>query len=235
MDRAFSEHSEIVERELRAYIEDWGKLSMKTDDKISRTCFLAKYGGLSLYDIDTEKRYSIDEKEMNFVKGEGYALIGNPDFPDGSSTDHEYFCTHEDLFDRILATEQDSDITLNLIHRETSLPCISVKRSSQRLEKCSMSEMVTPRHHIQRKRRKKMNDYSHKSIDDFELVLVTPSPKVTNQEKKCVSNSFDASFQYQCIETNSKIILTHSLRRWDEIKSNAHPSTSALSVVCQKW
>ena len=92
---------------------------------------------------------------MHFVKGEGYALIGNPDFPDGSSTDHEYFCIHEDLFDRILATEQDSDITLNLIHRKTSLTSINVKISSQKSDKCSMSEMVTPCHQIQRKRRKK--------------------------------------------------------------------------------
>ena len=139
---------------------------MKKDDQKYLTCFLAKYGGLSLYDIDTEKRYSIDEKEMHFVKGEGYALIGNPDFPDGSSTDHEYFFIHEDLFDRILETEQDSDITLNMIHTETSLQSINVKRSSQKSEKCSMPEMVTPRHQIQRKGRKKMNDYSQKSIDD---------------------------------------------------------------------
>ena len=101
---------------------------MKKDDQKYRTRFLAKYGGLYLYDIDTEKRYSIDEKEMHFVKGEGYALIGNPDFPDGSSTDHEYFCINEYLFDRILETEQDSDITLNLIHIKTSLPSINVKR-----------------------------------------------------------------------------------------------------------
>ena len=92
-----------------------------------------------------------------------------------------------------------------------------------------MSEMVTPCHQIQRKRRKKLNDYSQKSIDDFELVLVTPSPKLTDQEKRCVRNSFDASSQYQCIETNSKIILTHVLRRWDENRSNAHPSTSSLT------
>ena len=88
--------------------------------------------------------------------------------------------------------------------------------------------MVTPRHHIQRKRRKKMNDYSQKSIDYFKLLLVKPSSKVTNQEKKCLRNSFDASSQYQCIETNSKRILTHVLRRWDDIKSNAHPSTSVM-------
>ena len=54
-----------------------------------------------------------------------------------------------------------------------------------------MSEMVTPRHQIQSKRRKKMNDYSQKSIDDFELVLVTSSPKVTDQEKKFVRTIFD--------------------------------------------
>ena len=98
---------------------------MKKDDQRYRTCFLAKYERLSLYDIDTEKRYSIDYKEINFVKGDGYALIGNPDFPDGSSTYHEYFCIHEYLFDRILATDQDSDISLNLIHKETSLPSMS--------------------------------------------------------------------------------------------------------------
>ena len=126
---------------------------MKKDYQRYRARFLDKYEGLSLYDIDTEKRYSNDEKEMLFLKGEGYALIGNPYFPDGSSTDHEYFRIHEDLFDRILATDQDSDISLNLIHRETSLPYINVKRSSQISEKCSMSEMVTPSHQIQRKRR----------------------------------------------------------------------------------
>ena len=69
MDRVFSEHSEPVKRELRAYIEDWENLSMNKDDQRYCTCFLAKYGGLSLYDIDTEKRYSIDKKEMHFVKG----------------------------------------------------------------------------------------------------------------------------------------------------------------------
>ena len=94
---------------------------MKKYDQRSRTRFLAKYGGIFLYDIDTEKRYSIDYKEIHFVKGDGYSLINNPDHPYGSSTDHEYFCIHDDLFDRTLETDQDSDNTLNVIHRETSL------------------------------------------------------------------------------------------------------------------
>ena len=59
---------------------------------------------------------------------------------------------------------------------------------------------------------------------------MTPYPKVTVEEKENVRNSFDASSQYQCIETNTKRILTHVLRRWDENKYNAHPSTSALNT-----
>ena len=156
-------------------------------------------------------------------------MIGNPDHPDGSSTDHEYFCIHDNLFDRILETDQDSDITLNVIHKETSLSSINVKRSNSRSEKYSMSEMVTPRHQLQRKRRKKIHDYSQKSINDFELVLVKPSPKLTDQEKKDVRNCFNASSQDKCIENKTNRILTHVLRRWDKNKSNAHPSTCALT------
>ena len=121
MERVFSEHSEPVKREPRAYIEDWETFPINKDDQISRTRFLARYGGLYFYNIDMEKRYSIDDKGIIFVKGDGYALIGNPDHPDGSSTDHKHFFIRDDLFDRILETEQDSDITLNVIHKETSL------------------------------------------------------------------------------------------------------------------
>ena len=101
---------------------------MKKYDHISRTCFLDKYGGLSIYDIDMEKRYSIEDKETHFVKGDGYDLIGHPDHPDGTSTDHEYFCIHDDLFDRILETDQNSDIILKVIHKEPSFSSINVNR-----------------------------------------------------------------------------------------------------------
>ena len=89
MEKVFSDHSEPVKRELRAYIEDWERLSMKKDDQITRTSFLSKYVGLYLYDIDMEKRYSIDDEEIHFVNWYGYALIGKPDHPDGTSTDNE--------------------------------------------------------------------------------------------------------------------------------------------------
>ena len=92
-----------------------------------------------------------------------------------------------------------------------------------------MSEMVTPCHLLQRQRQKKLHDYSQKSINDFILVLVNSSPKLTDLEKKHVMNSFDSSSQDQCIETNTKIILTHSLMRWKEYKSNEHSSTCAFT------
>ena len=90
--------------------------------------------------------------------------------------------------------------------------------------------MVTPRHQIQRKRQKKLYDYSQKSINDFILVLVNPYPKLTDLENKRVMNSFDSSSQDQCIETNTKRILTRVLMRWKEDNSNAHPSTCALTA-----
>ena len=155
MERVFSEHSEPVKRELRAYIEYWEGLSMKKYDQRYCTRFLAKYGVLSIYDIDMEKSYSIDDKEIHFIKGYIYALIANPDHPDVTSTDHEYFCILDDFFDRILETDQDYDITLKVIHKERLLSSINVKRSNSRSEKHSMSEVVTSCHKFQRKRQKR--------------------------------------------------------------------------------
>ena len=117
MEKVFSDHSEPITRELRAYIEDLEIFSMKKYDQRTCTFLLAKYGGLYFYDIDMENRYSVGDKDIHFVDGDGYALIGNLDHPDGTSTDREYFCIHDDLFDRILETDQSYDITLKLIQK----------------------------------------------------------------------------------------------------------------------
>ena len=126
-----------------------------------------------------EKRYSIDDKEIHFVKGDGYALIGYPDHPYGTSTHHGYYCIHGDLFDRILETDQNSDIILKVIHKDPSFSSINSKIYDSRSENNSISEMVTPFHRLQRKSQKKVHDYSQKSIDDFKLIIVNPSPKLT--------------------------------------------------------
>ena len=151
-----------------------------------RTLFLAKYGGLYIFDIDTEKRYFIDDKGIHFVEGYGYALIGNLDHPDVTSTDHEYFCIHDDLFNRILESDQNSDIKLKAIHKEQSFSSINVKISNSISDKNSMSEMVTPSHQLQKKCKKKVHDYSQKLINDFKLLIVNPLTNLTDQEKKSV-------------------------------------------------
>ena len=83
---------------------------MKKNDQRNCTCSLAKYGGLSIYDIDMENRYSIGDKDIHFVKGYVYALIVNPNHPYGTSTYHEYFCICDYLFDIILETDQNYDL-----------------------------------------------------------------------------------------------------------------------------
>ena len=70
---------------------------------------MEKYGGLYLYAIDIEKKYSIYDKGINYIKRNIYALIGNPYHPDGTSSDDEYFFIHGDLFERILGPGQNSD------------------------------------------------------------------------------------------------------------------------------
>ena len=124
---------------------------MKKNDQRTRTRFLAKYGGLSLYDIYFRRIYSIFYEDIQFVKGEGYDLIGNPDHPDGTSTDHEYFCIHDDLFDRILETDQNSNIILKVIRKDPPFSSINDNSIRSRSKMRSRSEMVPPCHHLQGK------------------------------------------------------------------------------------
>ena len=121
---------------------------MKKNDQRTRTLFLAKYGGLSLYYIDFGKSYSIDDEDIHLVKGYEFALIGNPDDPDGNSTDHEYFFIHDDLFDRILETDQNSDIILKVIHKEPSFSSFNENSKDSRSNMMSRSEMVPSRHQL---------------------------------------------------------------------------------------
>ena len=60
---------------------------------------------------------------------------------------------------------------------------------------------------------------------------MNPSTKLSDLEKKHVMNYFDSSSKYQCIGTNTEIIMTHVLMLWKEDKSNAHPSTCALTAA----
>ena len=77
-EKVVSYQHELVTKELRAYIEGWEKSVMKKYDQRYRTWLLEKYGGLSLYNIYIERRYTIYYEDIKFLKKYGYALIGNP-------------------------------------------------------------------------------------------------------------------------------------------------------------
>ena len=62
---------------------------------------MAKFGGISICGIYLNEIYTIDHEDIHVVNKYGYALIGNPDFPDGTSTYQEYFIIHDDLLDSI--------------------------------------------------------------------------------------------------------------------------------------
>ena len=83
------------------YIEEWEKSHIKNKSQVSKTMFLAKYGSLAPYDEDLEKIFIIDHEQLQFDKTDGWTLIGIPEKEDGTLSDHEYFCIHADLFDRI--------------------------------------------------------------------------------------------------------------------------------------
>ena len=88
--------------------------------------------------------------------------------------------------------------------------------------------MVPPHHQLQRKRQKKVHEYYQKPIDDCKLIIMNPSPNLSDQEKRSIATYFGCSSQDQCIETNTKIILTRVLNHWNENNSIAHLSACAL-------
>ena len=69
--------------------------------RIQTTIFCKKHGSLDLYDEDLEKRFIIDHEQLQYDKNSGWGLIGIPEKPYETLVDHEYFCIHDDLFDRI--------------------------------------------------------------------------------------------------------------------------------------
>ena len=54
----------------------------------------------------------------NMIKNSGYNLIGIPERPDGTLSDHEYFYIHDDLVDRVQPNHKDRSIMWNFISNE---------------------------------------------------------------------------------------------------------------------
>ena len=120
VDKLFHNSDEAINRELKLYIEEWGKTHINNNSQLSKATFLAKYGSLALYDENMEKRFIIDHKKLQSDKTDGWTLIGIPEKEDGTLSDHDYFCIHDDLFDRIKSTHQNRNILWKFISNETN-------------------------------------------------------------------------------------------------------------------
>ena len=59
----------VVQRVFRAYVEDWEQEDRKKNDCVAEARLLAKYKGLVFVDPDTEKTFSVVEKNMEFRRG----------------------------------------------------------------------------------------------------------------------------------------------------------------------
>ena len=104
VEKLFQNSEEAIIRELKFYIEDWEKLNINNKNQLSCTMFFEKYGSLALYDEDLEKIFIIDHEQLQFDKNAGWILIGIPEKPDGTLSDHDYFCIHDDICDIIQST-----------------------------------------------------------------------------------------------------------------------------------
>ena len=197
---------------------------MKKWDQISTAIFLAKYGGLALYDEYVEKIYTIDHEDIHFFNKKGWSLVGIPDEPDGSSTDHKFFSINKYLFDRVLATHQNNGISLNMIVKYISLIINKDIQNKQSNKNKKTNNIMEPGHNFEIKRHKPVVDYNKHSLDNFQLIVVSPSPYLISNKKEVLSTSYLRSYQYQIVEIISKQILTHLLNRWDESKTNSHLS-----------
>ena len=108
-------------------------------------------------------------------------MIGIPEKEDENFSDHEYFCIHDDLFDRIKSTHQDQTFlwkfSYNEITEDESQSEAIEKHNEKIQNKKRRATKYSTKHTFQRKRQKPV-DYMENLFDDFRLMIVDPHPKL---------------------------------------------------------
>ena len=202
---------------------------MNKYDQTSCAIFLAKYVGLALFDEDLKKRFTIYHEDIHFFKKEVWALIVLPYEFDGGSTDYQYFSIHDDWFDTILATQHNVGITLRKIDKDISSLINKAIKNNQSNSSKKKNYMMETCHTLQRKRKKSVITYSNHSLDEIQIILVSPSPTLTSFEKEVIETSFGRTSQQYSTEINSKTMLTHLIRHWYENKPISYPKENTIS------
>ena len=204
------------------YIEQLEKTHIKNKSQVSKTMFLAKYGSLDLYDEDLEKSFIIYYEQLEFDITDGWTLIGITDKEDGTLSDHEYFCIHDDLFDRIKSTHQDQNFLWKFSYNEitedeSQSEAIETQNDKIQNKKRSATK-YSKKHTLQRKRQKPV-DYRDNSLDGFRLIIVDPHPKLHIDDLVIPFKCNVPGMKKETNEDIAKMILTHLLKRWDQDKT----------------
>ena len=87
-----------------------GKIEYQEHEPMINSHVSWKYVSLALYDEDTKKIFINDHKILEFNKTDGWNLIVIPEKEDETLYDHDYFCIHDDICDRICSTHQDRNV-----------------------------------------------------------------------------------------------------------------------------
>ena len=62
-------------------------------------------------------------------------------------------------------------------------------------------------------------------------MILDPHPKLDSDELELLSNCYGQSMKNELNEDISKRVLTHPLKRWDQNKTQSHPSSTTLTVA----
>ena len=96
-------------------------------------------------------------------------------------SDHEYFCIHCDIFDRIKSTRQDRIFVWRFISNEPNedeSQSEATETHNDRIQnKKRNANKYSTNHTLQRKSQKPV-DYRKNSFDDFRLMIVDPHLKL---------------------------------------------------------
>ena len=103
-------------RLFRAWIEDWERSHLTTNDSVAEASLLAKYKGLRFYLPDDEVTYTIHEDNLEFQRGSkrlnqerGWNVFGVPPNANGDDDD-EPFMINNVLCELIANTDQEDGV-----------------------------------------------------------------------------------------------------------------------------
>ena len=91
-----------------------------------------------------KKRFIIDHEILESNKTDEWNLIGIPKKKDVIFSDHDYFCIHDDLFDRIKSTHQDRKFLWRFYIMNQTKMNLRVKQQRQKITRSKIRRGVLP-------------------------------------------------------------------------------------------